>query len=444
MKGKDCTFVFRGWKKERTGTLRFCYAILLPHATLEFTETLILPNVSRAHQISPELEHRLFDQLLLVLGVSYWKLYCPGTIDTGSVTLTADQATFWNTVYTKGLGEFFYRNNLDFRGLVQFPHQETAISPFSCHVENRSLVQLGGGKDSAVAAELLSRRNKPFDLACVDPKPVHEHMAGVIGRPLITAKRIKDPKLLELSSRGEGYNGHVPISAIYAFVDFLLAVAGGYRFIIASNEQSANYGNVRYLGSEINHQWSKSLEFEQLFSDYVRRFVTCDITYFSLLRPLMEIHIVKLFSGFPKYFGTFTSCNTNFRIFQEPKGWWCGKCPKCAFIFLLLAAFLPRRTLLQIFEKNLFADVSLLAVYKALLGLEAFKPFECVGTFDESQFALWTVLENGEFDHEKVIVALRSVLPVDQRQKKELEQSLFTPSLRHLVPKDFQSAIVGL
>lgn len=440
MKRENCTFVFRGWKKEDTGTLRFCYAILLPHATLEFTEKLILPNVFSAHQISPELEHRLFDQLLLMFGVSYWKLYCPGTIDTGSVTLTADQATFWNILYTKGLGEFFYKNNIDFRGLVQFPYRSTP-SPASvfCPTDNRSLVQLGGGKDSVVTSELLARQKRPFVLACLDPKAVHVEIAELIGKPLIRAARIIDSKLLELNRTGKVYNGHVPISAIYAFVDLVLAVMGGYRYIIASNEESANYGNVRYLGDEINHQWSKSLEFEQLFADYVARFVTPDITYFSLLRPLTEIHIARVFAGIPKYFGVFTSCNTNFRIANELARRWCGACPKCAFVFLLLMTYLPRLLVLEIFGKNLFADVSLLPTFKALLGIEAFKPFECVGTPAESRFALWTVMEKGTYEADVIIKTLRSLLPVDKKEKNRLRGSLFTLSRRHLIPKEFQT-----
>lgn len=445
MKGKDCTFVFRGWKKERTGTLRFCYAILLPHATLEFTEKLILPNVSRAHQISPELEHRLFDQLLLVLGVSYWKLYCPGTIDTGSVTLTADQATFWNTLYTKGLGEFFYKNNIDFRGLVQFPYRSTpSPASLSCPTDNRSLVQLGGGKDSVVTAELLIRQKNPFVLACLDPKRVHVTIAGLIGKPLIGVRRIIDPQLQQLNRTAQVYNGHVPISAMYAFVDLVLAAMGGWRYIIASNEGSANYGNVGYLGVEINHQWSKSLEFEQLFSDYVRRFVTCDITYFSLLRPLTEINIARVFCGFPKYFGAFTSCNTNFRISDEPARRWCGTCPKCAFVFLLLAAYLPRPVVLKIFGKNLFADTSLLPMYKALLGLEAVKPFECVGTPEESRFALWMIMERGSYEKDAIIKTLRTLLPVHLQEKKTLQASLFALSKSHKIPKEFQAVLATI
>lgn len=446
MKRENSTFVFRGWKKESTGTIRFSYAVIRRHATLEFTEKLILPRFSPARQAaSAELEHRLYDQLLLMLGVSYWKLYCPGAIDTGAVTLTAPQATFWNTVYTKGLGEFFYKNKIDFRGLVQFPYRGTSSpAPVSCPADDRCLVQLGGGKDSVVTSELLVRQKRPFVFACLNPKPVHERMAKLIGNPLVTAKRVIDPRLLELNRMGDVYNGHVPISAIYAFVDLILAALGGYRYIIASNEESANYGNVTYLGDQINHQWSKSSEFEQLFIDYVARFITSDITYFSLLRPLTEIHIVKLFAGFPKYFGVFTSCNTNFRIAKEPARLWCGACPKCAFVFLLLAAYLPRQMVFEIFGKDLFTDFSLLSTFKALLGLGAFKPFECVGTPAESRFALWTVMEKDTYEADVIIKTLQLLLPVDQKEKNRLQRSLFTLSRRHLIPKEFQTVLKGV
>ncbi len=182
-----------------------------------------------------------------------------------------------------------------------------------------------------------------------------------------------------------------------------------FRVVVASNEASANYGNVMYLGSEMNHQWSKSLEFETLLSQYVTNYISQDLSVFSLLRPLTEMDIAKTFSKYPNYFHSFTSCNTNFKIQHNPRrGQWCGKCPKCAFVFLILSAFLPKETVIGIFQKNLFADPTLIATYEELLGIAGFKPFECVGTPEESILAFRKVREKGEFSGDVVYEHIRT------------------------------------
>src|SRR5204862_4005846 len=107
------------------------------------------------------------------------------------------------------------------------------------------------------------------------------------------------------------YNGHVPFSTHMAFISLFTAMLYDYRYTIFANEESANYGSVTYLGREINHQWSKSLEFELLFQEYVKQFLTPDISYFSILRPFSEIAIAKRFVQYQQYFPVFSSCNTN-------------------------------------------------------------------------------------------------------------------------------------
>jgi UDP-N-acetylmuramoylalanine--D-glutamate ligase len=160
--------------------------------------------------------------------------------------------------------------------------------------------------------------------------------------------------------------------------------------VIVGNEYSSNFGNIDYLGEEVNHQWSKSGEFEKLFQDYAKKFICPDILYFSLLRPYYEIRIVEMFARYKKYFPFFTSCNRNFRVQKErPKTLWCGECPKCVFVWTLLSAFLEKKELVKIFGKNLYEDEKLLAVFSDILGYGKMKPFDCVGTFDETRAALF-------------------------------------------------------
>lgn len=441
-------FEFSGYSvNKRENSISFSYRLITSGRGECFTEKIIVPDLSwRIDGIPPELLGRVLESLLLMLGISYWKLYCPKYISTGSIVLTAPQAQFWNTVYTKGLGEFFYGNAIDFRGLVQFPYKsDAAAEPIPVPSVSGSLVQLGGGKDSVVTGELLREHNVSFNLACLNTSDVQKNVARVMDKTVMDVQRILDPRLFELNKQSGVYNGHIPISAVYAFVDLLIAVLYGYHYIIASNEESASYGNVRYNGEEINHQWSKSWEFEQLFRRYVADFITPSVSYFSLLRPLKEIKIVELFIRYKQYFPVFSSCNQNFRI-QNPRSetLWCGECPKCAFVFLLLSAFLPKLDVMEIFHKNLFDDEKLVSIFEELLGLVRFKPFECVGTPEESRWALWRVMQKKEYDNDVVIKKLKAALPVDRQEMKAAEKRLFGLSTMHAIPEKFASIVHSL
>ena len=210
-----------------------------------------------------------------------------------------------------------------------------------------------------------------------------------------------DAKLFDLNKEKDIYNGHIPISAIYAFLGLMIGVLHDYNSIIVGNEKSANYGNVEYLGEIVNHQWSKSEEFETLFSAYINKFIIADIEYSSPLRDMNEPEVTKEFVKYPKYFKVFSSCNKNFKIkpFDFAQGFrWCDKCAKCLFVFTLLAAYISKEEVLKIFGKNLFEDKSLLPIFQELSGVKNFKPFECVGTPDEMKQALEKIKEKGEFN----------------------------------------------
>ena len=81
-------------------------------------------------------------------------------------------------------------------------------------------------------------------------------------------QRMMDPKLFDMNQQGY-YNGHVPISGVIAFVLVTAAYLYDYTYIIMSNEKSANEGNTVLDGIEINHQRSKSYEFESDFNEYI-------------------------------------------------------------------------------------------------------------------------------------------------------------------------------
>jgi UDP-N-acetylmuramoylalanine--D-glutamate ligase len=370
----------------------FDYAITFSNReAMSFSETIYFPKAFSVENIPAALLENILISMHLILGISYYKLYCPPRIKTAFV-LSKEQADFWNVVYHKGLGEFFYCNKIDSRNLIKFPFRKnTNPSQQRLERKNRTLVGIGGGKDSIVAAELLLEHGDDITAMLVETQKKDPISASVIEKmkigSLIISRQL-DAKIL--TPIDGSYNGHVPISAIFAFLGYLTAVIYDYSRVIVANEYSSNFGNIEYLGEEVNHQWSKSAEFEKLFQSYTRKFICPDITYFSLLRPYYEIRIVELFSKYKKYFSTFTSCNRNFRVQKERPGTlWCSECPKCLFVWTLLSAFLSRDELVKMFGRDLYADEKLLSGFGDILGYGKTKPFDCVGTFDEARAALF-------------------------------------------------------
>jgi hypothetical protein len=255
-----------------------------------------------------------------------------------------------------------------------------------------------------------------------------------------------DNRLLELNRTGEVYNGHVPITSVYVFSGVLAALLGGYRYVVFSNERSASEGNLEYLGQGINHQWSKSLEAEKLFASYVRDFISPDVTPFSLLRPLSEYAIVERFSHHLQYFSVFSSCNRNFVVGSvqpqaERGAYWCGGCPKCSFVFSMLAAFLPKAEVVGIFGKDLFADANPLQLFKDLLGRGTCKPFECVGTADEMMVALSRAQSKGEYNGEPIMEYFASEVLPEVKDVGRLERMLMAPVGIEGLPEVFRDAI---
>lgn len=391
------TFTFDSYDLDATkGRIVLRYSL---DDEVRFEEEITVPGTRYPVPGSQQLDHALF-LLHLFGGISYYKTCCPKEIEIRSGELTIAQADFWNTVYTKGLGEFFYRNKVDFRGMVQFPTTNTTDAPFSrSHVHTlemrnmergtckRILLPLGGGKDSIVTLEMLRVKGADITLFRMNTHPLIDEIAKVAGLPLLTVERHLAPELFELSAQG-ALNGHVPITGYLSALTTVVALLKGFDTVAMSNEASASEGNVEYLGEQINHQWSKSEEFEQMFKDYLSKYVTQNVQFKNPLRAMTEVEISGEFVKHPQYFAHFTSCNRNWKLTGErQKERWCKQCPKCAFAFALLAAYLPRQQLENIFGGNLFEDEQLIPTYKQLLGLEGAKPFECVGTPEETKEA---------------------------------------------------------
>jgi hypothetical protein len=65
---------------------------------------------------------------------------------------------------------------------------------------------------------------------------------------------------------------------------------------VLSNEKSADEENTIWNGLKINHQYSKSGEFEKDFRKYVEINISKDINYYSKLRDKYELEIAEIFA----------------------------------------------------------------------------------------------------------------------------------------------------
>ncbi|MDA1316826.1 MAG: hypothetical protein O3B87_02255 [bacterium] len=387
----------------KDGRFEFSYKLNTHKEAYEFIETITLPG-----PIERDISPALLQTIHVMLGLSYWKLYCPKHITFSTYSLSPDQESFFNTLYTQGLGEFYFKNNIDFRGLVSFPFDESTTShPIKLHPQSRSLVGLGGGKDSLVVAQLLKKHHKPFDTFIVETQHSYSYIDKInakLGKEPFVIKRTIDPTLIELSKNPDIYNGHIPISAIYAAIGILVSVVYDYSTVVVGNERSSDIGNTTFYGEEINHQWSKSHAFEMLFQNYIHSTISPQLNYLSLLRPLSEMQVMELFVESPEYFLLFSGCNRNFSItHQLENSKWCGECPKCAFVFTMLAAFVSKETATETFGQNLFAKESLLPTYQELWGEKGVKPFECVGTPSEMKLALAKIHATVEYEEDVIM-----------------------------------------
>lgn len=312
--------------------------------------------------------------------VSYWKIACPKRVVVKPFALTESQKSFWKKLYYNGLGEFLYLNGITVSEADLMQIESVGNQTFTkvdLPLEERTLVPVGGGKDSVVTLECL-RKEMPVIPLIVNPRGATLNCVETAGYgedDFIVIHRTLDPTMLKLNA--EGYlNGHTPFSALLAFISVLVAFGSRSKYIALSNENSANEATVP--GTNINHQYSKSIEFERDFRNYVAENLNDNVQYFSFLRPLNELQIASLFAQCEAYHGVFRSCNVGSKTDS-----WCGHCPKCLFTWIILSPFLSRERLTAIFGKDLMADATLQPIFEELNGTAPVKPFECVGTVEE-------------------------------------------------------------
>lgn len=440
---KHKQLIYEGFKIEKEKeNLKITFDFLLT-PNIRFNPTITFPNLPLV-KWEPQFESLVFNLGMVEL-LSYWKAACPPEIIIKAGYLNEDQIKFWKNLLIKGLGEFFYNNKIDFTkdDLVAFKVNSHIPSRklVNKKLQDKDLILVGGGKDSAVTLEIISRSGREFAPLVLNPNIAAKNIAEIDSCCItpVYIKRTIDSSLLKLNQSGY-LNGHTPFSAYLAFVSTLAAEILGYKNIIVSNESSSNEGNIEYLGQTVNHQYSKTFEFENLFREYSKKYLS-NTNYFSFLRPLTELQISEIFSQMSKYHKISKSCNKGLE-----KGIWCGNCSKCLSTYLVLYPFLEKNTQ-KIFGKDLLNDKKLIPVVKGLLREDnEAKPFDCVATIEEIKVAIFLGIEQAKKDCQRIPLVLdavkKSVLNKPQILKSWNKENNLSQDFEKLLKEQVKSYLI--
>src|SRR3989338_5125411 len=238
-------------------SIRFSFLL---EPDIVFTPEIVIP-VAVSNQESPRRGEEtpgirnLAFNLGMVEAISYWKAACPPQLVVEAGYLSPEQISWWRNLFIHGLGEFFFRNQVDFTAADFLTIRSTQGSNL-CSLQrldldgelSGDLILAGGGKDSIVTMETLKtipgRQNALFLNSNQESPSFARRLLAKAGfpNPIVVDRKIY-PKLLQLNKQGY-LNGHTPFSAYLGFLGVLVAYLHGFKHVISSNELSAGEENL--------------------------------------------------------------------------------------------------------------------------------------------------------------------------------------------------------
>lgn len=418
------------------GTISLHYAL---DEEIEFVERFELPQGTLVSDDDRERVDGILTLLHLLAGVSYYKAAVPPSIE--SEPLPPAIARLLEAIYSEGLGEFAFTNELDRLPTPAFPALlEAEVPTAEPRSLERVLVPIGGGKDSAVALEIVRRSGLDLSLFSVGDAGPISRTAAVAGLPHLIVRRQLDPMIGDLNRAG-ALNGHVPITAIVSCVAILTAALHQFDAVAMANERSASKGNVKWGGIDVNHQFSKSVRAEGLMRSALVE-LGAGVDYFSVLRPASELGIAKAFTQLTAYHQAFSSCNTNFRLDGSvPSDRWCCDCPKCRFVFLVMAPFSEPDHMREIFGSDMLEDESQFEGFALLTATGGFKPFECVGEEEESKAAIGMLAADPRWRDHRIVRRLAERVLTGSPEEEALAARALELSDEHSVPPELIASV---
>lgn len=424
-----------------TGTAYLAYRVddgpeLLERVVFPYTPWPADPSRQQAFEQALELLH-------LMAGVSYWKAGLAPVMEfpAGRPSLLA--AEFLTELYGQGLAEFSYINQVDVTSRLSFEAgPDRTAQAVDLLLPERALVAMGGGKDSLVALDMACQSGLEVLPACIGGSALIRNTVSAAKLPLLQIRRELSPQLKIMNAAG-AWNGHVPVTAINSAILVCAALLYGYRYVTFANERSADEATLTTAeGKAVNHQYSKSSDFEQAWLNVIHAQISPDLDCFSLLRPFSELDIVRRFTKLKNFHAVYSSCNRNFHL-DGPSisGRWCGDCPKCRFSALSLAVFMSPQEVVQIMGVDLLDDPAQEEGFRELCALGRDKPFECVGEMGESRAALAVLAENPDWQDKALV---RKLSPELAGLEIPALADLLLPSKRHAIPTSLLPQFNGM
>lgn len=413
----------------------------------KFHPTWCIPkkNISIFNNIGNEENKKLIENMVFNLGmaelVSYWKITCSPLVTIKNVCLSDNQIEWWKKLYFYGLGEFFYKNNIktNIKEFMNIKVGNVKLKKIDLEEEfEGALVPIGGGKDSIVTLDIIKEDFDTNMCYVINPRGATEETVETAGYDIgkrCYVKRTLDKNMLELNAKGF-LNGHTPFSSIVAFSGLLVAYLNKRKYIVLSNEASANESTI--YEEEVNHQYSKSYEFEEDFNKYVEENIFKNIKYFSLLRTVSEYQIAKHFAKLPKFYNIFKSCNAG-----SKENIWCANCAKCLFVYIILSPFMTRRDMIKIFGEDLLEKESLKETLEMLSGIQKNKPFECVGSRDEVNTAICETIKKYEENKEELPLLYKYYKTTNKYEEYKNRKNKYNTFLNeeNNVPKHYKNML---
>ena len=315
----------------------------------------------------------------------------------------------WKISFEHVLGQWRYENDMaNWKG-PEFLCTPQTTAPVPANLKSpqvfsedgtpvESVQFCGGGKDGLLAMKLLESVKAPFSafsfslsqLGSVrgqferaqpvlqQCKPIKKHFVMITDTFLDVPLDTEDQWMKKLGIKSRG---NAALTELFSVLPVMLHY--GYRYAVIGNEHSANVGNLEWAdegGRQVNHQWIKSYEAEQIFSRYISQYIVAEGHYYSILQPIHDVVIFALLRQHLDCIPLVHSCNL-----VPP---WCKRCPKCCYVWLSLQAYMPQHIIDPMFDNENLLDVEENQVYfTQMLGLGDQKPFECVGEIREVQLA---------------------------------------------------------
>lgn len=411
-------------------------AFIFRHGDVEIQSLMQIPNdedLQLTHPLSQTLHYLIVNIGMCVLSWFYMGFATSKIIIGHKVSLPIRFIPFWKEFYKNVFAEFKYVHNLHDLDIdievetseYNIEEQNSSIPMIRNKIDDsnsrRVLLPIGGGKDSIVVwHKLLQQSKEPilmyisdtyeeFDQNIRLQEVVNIMQSNSNSLPLLVMKHSFHSSNFEKYARSFYKPCGHPFAALVVFDCLFLAYLLNITEISFGFEKSADDGNGIRLscGTEVNHQYDKSSQFIKLVSEFSINELSLPLIQLkSEIQQLDELEICQVFVSNPlkKFHHCFLSCNMNSdllgRSIINPRGW-CCQCEKCAFVFLLLSAYLNPCDVQVIFggcdllsNKSSFIMkmkpifYSLVGLFDGLTSNLQHKPFECVGTVHETRKAL--------------------------------------------------------